>query len=52
MTIGNFQLLKTLVQGFSFWMRHGKELCVGDSMVVKVDEPYKGHMWTWKAKII
>jgi hypothetical protein len=21
-------------------------------MVVKVDEPYKGHMWTWKAKII
>jgi hypothetical protein len=51
MTIENSQLLKTLVQGFSFWMRHGKELWVGYSVVVKFDEPYKGHMWTWKAKI-
>jgi hypothetical protein len=32
-------------------MRHGKELCVGDSMVVEPDEPNEGHKWTWKAKI-
>jgi hypothetical protein len=51
MTTENSQLFQTLVQGFSFWMKHGKELCVGDSMVVKLDEPYKGHMQTWKTKI-
>jgi len=50
MTTKNFQLFQTLVQGFSFWMKHEKELCVGDSVVVKFDEPYKGHMWTWRPK--
>jgi hypothetical protein len=43
MTTKNSQIFQTLVQGFSFWMKHGKELYVGDSMVVKPDEPYKGH---------
>jgi hypothetical protein len=32
-------------------MRHGKEFHVRDSMVVEPDEPYEGHMWTWKVKI-
>jgi hypothetical protein len=32
-------------------MRHGKEFRVGDSVVVELDVPYEGHMWTWKAKI-
>ncbi len=51
MTTENSQLFQTSVQGFSFWMRHGKEFCVGDSVVVELDEPYEGHMWTCKAKI-
>jgi hypothetical protein len=51
MTIENSQLFQTSVQGFSFWMRHGKEFCVGNSVVVELNEPYEGHMWTWKAKI-
>jgi hypothetical protein len=34
MTTKNSQLFRTLVQGFSLWMRHGKEFCVGDSVVV------------------
>ncbi len=50
MTTENSQLFQTLVQGFSFWMKHGKEFCVGDSVVVEPNEPYEGHMWTWKAK--
>jgi len=29
MTIENFQLFQTLVQGFSFWMKHGKEFHIG-----------------------
>jgi hypothetical protein len=51
MTTENSQLFKTSVQGFSFWMSHGKEFCVGDSVVVEPDEPYEGHMWTRQAKI-
>jgi hypothetical protein len=51
MTTENSQFFQTSVQGFSFWMRHGKEFYVGDSVVVELDEPYEGHMWTWKAKI-
>jgi hypothetical protein len=51
MTTENFQLFQTSVQGFSFWMRHGKEFRVGDSVVIEPNEPYEGHMWTWKAKI-
>jgi hypothetical protein len=51
MTIENSQLFKTSVQEFSFWMSHGKELRVGDSVDVEPDEPYEGHMWTPKAKI-
>ncbi len=51
MTTKNPQLFQTSVQGFSFWMRHGKEFLLGDSMVIEPDVPYEGHMWTWKAKI-
>jgi hypothetical protein len=50
MTTKSFQLFQILVQGFSFWMRHGKEFCIGDSMVVELDQPYERHMWTWKVK--
>jgi hypothetical protein len=32
-------------------MKHGKEFYVGDSVVVEPNEPYEGHMWTWKVKI-
>jgi hypothetical protein len=28
-----------------------KGILFGDSVVVEPDEPYEGHMWTWKAKI-
>jgi phosphoribosylformylglycinamidine (FGAM) synthase-like amidotransferase family enzyme len=30
MTTENSKLFQTSIQGFSFWMRHGKEFCVGD----------------------
>jgi hypothetical protein len=33
-------------------MLRGKEYQIGDSMVVEQDEPYEGHSWTWKAKVI
>jgi hypothetical protein len=52
MTTENSQLFQTSVQGFSFWTRHGNEFCVGDFVVVELDEPNEGHMWIWKAKII
>jgi hypothetical protein len=28
-----------------------RNFALDDSMVVELDAPYEGHMWTWKAKI-
>jgi hypothetical protein len=28
-----------------------RNFALGDSMVIELDVPYEGHMWTWKAKI-
>jgi hypothetical protein len=38
-------------KGFSYLMLRGKEYWLGDLVVVEPYEHYKGHTWTWKAKI-
>jgi hypothetical protein len=44
MTTKSFQPFQTLFQGFSFWMKHGKDFRVGDLVVVEPNEPYERHM--------
>jgi hypothetical protein len=28
-----------------------RNFALGDSMVIELDVPYEGHMWTWKVEI-